>query len=137
MATIHQFFQFNGSLYEQIDDVAMGSPLGPVMVNTFMCSIEKKLEMKKKLPYSDSRYVDDTLAALTATGLIATLNKAHPSINFTMEIAINDKLPFTGMELMKMDSQHASAEKQQTKAFFSITRAMRTTGVNDLFSRPC
>ena len=31
VATKHQLFQFNGSLYEQIDGVAMGSPLGPLM----------------------------------------------------------------------------------------------------------
>ena len=36
VATKHQLFQFNGSLYEQIDGVAMGSPLGPLMANTFV-----------------------------------------------------------------------------------------------------
>ena len=48
MATKHQLFQFNGSLYEQIDGVAMGSHLGPLMANTFMCSIEEKLESEDK-----------------------------------------------------------------------------------------
>ena len=50
VATKHQLFQFSGSLYEQIDGVAMGSPLGPLMANTFMCSIEEKLESDDKLP---------------------------------------------------------------------------------------
>ena len=36
VATKHQLFQFNGSLYEQIDGVAMGSPLGPLMANTYV-----------------------------------------------------------------------------------------------------
>jgi len=36
IATKNQLFQFEGSLYEQIDGVAMGSPLGPLMANTFM-----------------------------------------------------------------------------------------------------
>ena len=63
VATKHQLFQFNGSLYEQIDGVAMGSPLGPLMANTFMCSIEEKLESEDKLPSFYKRYVDDTLAA--------------------------------------------------------------------------
>ena len=35
IATKHQLFQFNGDLYKQIDGVAMGSPLGPLMANTF------------------------------------------------------------------------------------------------------
>ena len=36
VATKHQLFQFSGHLYEQIDRVAMGSPLGPFMANVFM-----------------------------------------------------------------------------------------------------
>ena len=31
-------------LYEQVDGVGMGSPLGPLMANVFMCSIKKDLE---------------------------------------------------------------------------------------------
>ena len=45
-----QLFQFNGSLYEQIDGVAMGSPLGPLLANVFMSSIEEKLDAEGKLP---------------------------------------------------------------------------------------
>ena len=51
------------SRYEQIDGVAMGSPLGPLMANTVMCSIEEKLESEDKLLSFYKRYVDDTLAA--------------------------------------------------------------------------
>ena len=87
----------------------MESPLGPLTANTFMCSIEEKLEREKKLPYFYRRYVDDTLAVvqdiLTASTFLATLNEAHPALNFTMEVAFNGKLPFIGMELMKMGSQ--------------------------------
>ena len=37
LATKHQLFQFNnGKLYEQVDGVAMGSPLGPLIANAFM-----------------------------------------------------------------------------------------------------
>ena len=39
---MNQLFQFDGKLYEQIDGVAMGSPLGPLMANAFLCSIEEK-----------------------------------------------------------------------------------------------
>ena len=31
VATKNQLFQFNGNLYEQVDGVAMGSPLGPLV----------------------------------------------------------------------------------------------------------
>ena len=33
-------FLFNKKLYKQIDGCAMGSPLGPVLANIFMCSLE-------------------------------------------------------------------------------------------------
>ena len=50
IATKNQLFQFEGNLYEQVDGVAMGSPLGPLMANAFMCNIEKKLETENKMP---------------------------------------------------------------------------------------
>jgi hypothetical protein len=61
LATKHQLFQFNGKLYEQVDGVAMGSPLGPLMANVFMCSLEEKLSKSNKLPSVYNRFVDDTL----------------------------------------------------------------------------
>jgi len=50
VATKGQLFQFNGSLDEQIDGVAMGSPLGPLPTNVFISSIEEKLDVEGKLP---------------------------------------------------------------------------------------
>ena len=85
----------------------MGSPLGPLMANVFMCSVEEKLERENKLPSFYKRYVDDTLALVRdhsdATDLLTTLNEAHPSIQFTMEAATNNRLPFIGMEIIKED----------------------------------
>ena len=52
------------------------------------------------------RYVDDTLTAVkdipNATAFLATLNEAHPAVSFTMEVEDNNKLPFIGMELIKI-----------------------------------
>jgi len=64
VATKNQLFQFDGKLYEQTDGVAVGSPLGPLMANSFLCSIEEKLEHDNKLPEFYRRYVDDTLATM-------------------------------------------------------------------------
>lgn len=49
-ATKDQLFLFNGQLYEQTDGVAMGFPLGPLLANVFMCSIEETLEREGKMP---------------------------------------------------------------------------------------
>ena len=64
LATTNQLFQLNGTLYEQVEGVAMGSPLGPLSTNTFMCSIEEKLEEKNELPSFYKRYVDDTFTIM-------------------------------------------------------------------------
>ena len=67
----------------------MGSPLGPLMANAFLCSIEEKLEQDNKLPEFYRRYVDDTFATMknipAAADFLSTLNGCHPSINFTMD----------------------------------------------------
>ena len=41
--------QFEGNLYQQVDGVAEGSPLGPLMANTCVYNIEKQLETKNKV----------------------------------------------------------------------------------------
>ena len=36
-------FTFNGKVYMQVDGVAMGSPLGPVLVDIFLIELEKTI----------------------------------------------------------------------------------------------
>lgn len=62
MATKNQLFQFDGNLYEQRGGDAMGSPLGPLIANSFLCNIEEDLVSANKLPSFYKRYVDDTFA---------------------------------------------------------------------------
>ena len=109
IATKDQLFQFNGELYEQLEGVAMGSPLGPLLANTFMCSLEEQLKLQNKLPSYYKRYVDDTLTVMkdevSAYSFLHVLNDLHPSISFTMELPTENTLPFLGMVLRK-DSQN-------------------------------
>ena len=37
----NNFFNFEGKIYKQIDGVAMGSPLGPMLANAFLCFHEQ------------------------------------------------------------------------------------------------
>ena len=109
VSTKGQLFQFNGALYKQTDGVAMGSPLGPLLANVFMSSLEEKLELEGKLPDYYRRYVDDTLTIMpnitTATDFLNTLNHAHPSVSFTMEIEKDGMLPFLGTQLLNRAPQ--------------------------------
>ena len=105
VATTDQLFQFNGVLYEQKDGVAMGSPLGPLLANVFMYSLEEKLHDKDAMLEFYKRFVDNSCSLMpstdAATDFLVTLNELHPSIRFTMEIAVDGKLPFLEMLLRK------------------------------------
>ncbi|XP_068680541.1 uncharacterized protein [Montipora foliosa] len=139
----------------------MRSPLGPLMANTFMCSIEEELESENKLPSFYNRFVDDTLAAVkdiaTATAILTTINKAHPAISFTMEVANNNKLPFIGMELFKIgkqqktcvyrkttnkglllhDQSHVDARYKRSLLITMLNRAHCLSSSSDLFAEEC
>ena len=43
LCTKDNILLFNGLLYQQVDGVAMGSPLGPLLANIFMSHVEKLL----------------------------------------------------------------------------------------------
>ena len=77
------------------------------MANTFMCSIEEKLAHENKLPNFYRRYVDDTFALVpdltAATDFLSVLND-DPAIQFTMETAVNNSLPFVGTVITKTDN---------------------------------
>ena len=45
----------------------MGSPVGPLLANVFMCSTEETLEREGKMPTYYRRFVDDTLGPLCRT----------------------------------------------------------------------
>ena len=98
MASTDQLFQFDGQLYEQREGVAMGSPLGPLLANVFMCHLEEELSDNGLIPSFYKRYVDDTLAIMpgvdAAENFLDVLNGLHPSIHFTMELSNNDSIPF-------------------------------------------
>ena len=105
VATTNQLFQFDGQLYEQTDGVAMGSPLGPLMANVFMCHLEDKLARDGMVPSLYKRYVDDTLARMpntdAAVDFLGTLNGLHPSLKFTMELPSENTIPFIGIQIIK------------------------------------
>ena len=105
--------------------------------------------------------MDDTFAAVkdipTATAFLATLNEAHPSISFTVEVANNNKLPFIRMELVKIGKQlktcvyrkttnkglllhyqsHVDARYKRSLLTTMLNRAHRLSSSPDLFAEEC
>ncbi|XP_050505419.1 uncharacterized protein LOC126883792 [Diabrotica virgifera virgifera] len=104
-------FSFDGKVYRQIDDVVMGSPLGPVFANTFLCHHEKTwladcpIDFK---PLLYRRYVDDIFLIFKHTDHIQHfldyLNQKHHNIKFTVEIEVNGNLPFLGINIFRSPS---------------------------------
>ena len=70
-----------------------------------MCHLEEKLARDGLMPHLYRRYVDDTIARMpntnAATMFLTTLNGLHPSLSFTMELPVDDRIPFIGIEIIK------------------------------------
>ena len=87
---LHQtHFLFSSKFYNQLDGVAMGSPLGPVLANIFMGFYKSKWLNEYNLNKTKFylRYVDDILAAFEkeqeSLNFLDFLNNTHPNIKFT------------------------------------------------------
>ena len=138
-ATKDQLFVLDGQLYEQYDGVAMGSPLGPLMANSFMCKLEAQLCSNQQMPKFYRRYMDDTVAIFSSVtecdAFLQTLNSLHPSARFTMEPAKDEVLPFIGVNLQKQNGNIST----------SVHRKATNTGlllhhhshVDNRYSPPC
>ena len=107
-ATSESIFLFNNCLYNQIDGISMGSSLGPVYANAFMCFKESEwlencpAEFK---PTYYRRYVDDTFLLFRekhhANMFLTYMNDQHPNIKFTYEMEKDGRLPFLDVLITK------------------------------------
>ena len=100
-------FIFNGKFYDQVDGVAMGSPLGPLLANIFLSFHEirwpKDCPVHFK-PLHYRHYVNDSFVVFRSRDHIIPfleyLNSKHPNIKFTYEIEKDHCLPFLDVNIM-------------------------------------
>ena len=89
----------------------MGSPLGPIMANAFMCSFEEQMLDGCPLSYRPlfyKRYVDDTIALFrsreAAETFLEYINGLHPNIQFSIEHERDNQLAFLDILITRTEN---------------------------------
>ena len=102
-------FEFNGCMYEQVEGLAMGNALSPVLACLFMETLEVDHYLELVGPrVTWFRYVDDVVVVIpcrtTLPDLLNQLNAVHPKIQFTVEEEREERLPFLDTIITRTDS---------------------------------
>ena len=125
LCTKHVHFTFVGDIYIQLGGVAMGSPLGSLLANVFMCSLEESIvpTLKDCLVHW-RRYVDDTHAYIEPDKIdyvMKKLNTYHKQIQFTYELEKDQRISFLDVSirrLTKMENlKQQFLRKRQTQIY--------------------
>ena len=106
LACKESLFIFDGVCYQQIDGVAMGSPLGPTLANIFLCHYEEiwlSKCPKQFRPRYYQRYVDDIFLLFDDPSFVNKfdkyLNSRHKNMRFTKEIENENCLAFLDIRI--------------------------------------
>ena len=91
------FYDQQGNLWKQIDGVAMGSPLGVLLVNAFMGFVEQQVFQRIPQPSKYHRYIDDTFIITEnreALDEVCRTFEVSSVLRFTCELPQDGALPF-------------------------------------------
>ena len=110
-ATKETNFIFSNKVYDQIDSVAMGSPLAPILANIFMRHLEERAfeTYRDTPPMFYCRYVDDSFLLFYDKSHVQSffdfMNNLHPNIKFTKEdeSMYDGYFPFLDVEIQRTD----------------------------------
>ena len=106
------FFIFDKTFCKQLDGVAIGSPLGPTLANSFLCYHEKRWWDKcpeEFKPVFYRRYMDDIFILFRKEEhlklFLNYFNSCHKNVKFTSEKETNNKLSFLDIEISRDKNQ--------------------------------
>ena len=120
-------FRFLDKTYIQVNGVAIGSPLGPILADLFMSKIEEKLNrFSTNKPIMWIRYVDDIFCIFKNSQNIndfqIRINKWHSNIRFTKEIEQDEKLAFLDVLIQRNNSSNTYTGCHKSFATFQKNR---------------
>ena len=115
----------DGSLYKQVDGVAMGSPLGPCFSNFYMGNLENKIFENSNLkPNIYGRYVDDIFLQIANEQQLIQLKDEFESksvLKFTYELSVHNKLPFLDVLVNTNNNEfHTTVYRKETNMGFCL-----------------
>ena len=120
-------FSFNKKLYEQIDGISMGSPLGLLKVNVIMIVLEhvvvKDLFNKGYLEFY-IQDMDNTLVLMEKSDapiVLQALNGFHKNLNFTVDTFEDKKVHFLDLLI----------DRNTTDIFYKDTHTGQYTNYNN------
>ena len=128
-ATSQTHFIFNNFyfyFYNQIDGVAMGSPLAPLLGDIFMGFYESKCLNERNLnkPKFYLRYIDDILAAFEkeqdSLDFLNFLSKRHPNIKFTIEKQTNHSIAFLDVFISGINNQNLTLQTYHKSTYVGL-----------------
>ena len=111
-------FSFNDILYKQIDGVAMGSILGPLLSNIIMADLETTVIqplISSNIIKFYGRYVDDTLVLIKpeyVSHVHNLLNNYHTNLQFTVDTFDNESVHF--LDLLILDDLNIDIYRKST-----------------------
>ena len=103
------YFQFNGKFYKQGKGLSMGECLSPILSKLYMSEYELNLlKQNSRIFLCWWRFVDDVFSMVRMNEVdqaIDTLNSQNDDIHWTVEVEVNNKLPFLDVSVSKLNGR--------------------------------
>ena len=116
MGTKESSFTFSNKFYIQVDGVAMGSPLGPILANIFLSHHEENWLNKCSIKFKPSFYrrcVDDIFVLFesfeSADSFREYMSSKHQNINFTIEKKNVGSLSFLDVKICRKNGKFVTS----------------------------
>ncbi|BHF69640.1 hypothetical protein SprV_0301268600 [Sparganum proliferum] len=125
---LRTYFTFDGTIYEQVKDTPMGSPISGFIAEAVLQRLESLVFQHHK-PKFWARYMDDTFVVIERDQVLIfqeNLNAVFPEIQFTMEEEENNQLAFLDVLVCRKD-----CGELKTKVFRKGTNTMQVLNFNN------